>query len=382
MITTYNIGENFKIRYKLLNEENQQPLYRYMNKKYINEFFKSGTLHIPSFERCRNHKSNIRQDPFDGYYSEECENDSKGNIKLTDGTFHNSNFKNSDKNHTDFVEVVSRRTRGHVLSTSTELSSKLQNHFKTDGILEITNPIRFGKAILESLYQAKRMIITQVLYENNIDMNDFKNLFEFMIKDAKFSNEKEFRFVFPVDKNDNCSDYIEIKCPKAIQFCNIKNACENKIKQMNVKGKSLLKQNESNSALFYQEITRRGLDDVDSNYEIGLVWMCMGKYEDAMCCFDRALELNPKFASAYTNKAFILCKMKKFDVALKNLNKALTIEPNAKTYYNIAVVLKELGMYYDALIYIRRATNLEPDNVNWHNIRDEFLKEFRCYGLC
>ena len=102
-IITYLSSADDKIKFKLFTKENQFPVYRYMNRKYIEEFLKSGKLCIPSFEKCRNHNLITRRDQEDGQYIEECDMDNSGKIKLTDGTIHYISSNNIKKNNHVFA---------------------------------------------------------------------------------------------------------------------------------------------------------------------------------------------------------------------------------------------------------------------------------------
>lgn len=64
-------------------------------------------------------------------------------------------------------------------------------------------------------------------------------------------------------------------------------------------------------------------------------WLDLSDYEYEMgSCFyairdlTQAIELNPKYAEAYNNRAFINMKVKRYDRVLSDLNKAVELRPN------------------------------------------------------
>ena len=58
-------------------------------------------------------------------------------------------------------------------------------------------------------------------------------------------------------------------------------------------------------------------------------------YKDVLADYSTCLKLNPNFAFAYFNEAYVMCKMHDYEAALSYLNKALDIEPDfAEAYFN------------------------------------------------
>ena len=64
-------------------------------------------------------------------------------------------------------------------------------------------------------------------------------------------------------------------------------------------------------------------------------WLALADYEyESGSCFyairdlNRAIELNPKYAEAYNNRAFINMKVKRYDRVLSDLDKAIELRPN------------------------------------------------------
>ena len=53
------------------------------------------------------------------------------------------------------------------------------------------------------------------------------------------------------------------------------------------------------------------------------------KYDEALECSNKALDLDPKSAWAFTNKARALNGLKRHDEALECSNKALELDPNS-----------------------------------------------------
>ena len=222
-----------------------------------------------------------------------------------------------------------------------------------------------------------------MLYIDNLDMHISKNIFEYMVKNTTYSKEKEFRFVFPVMKNKERQDYLEIKCPKAVKFCKIINTdiINNKENIIKFKKDLSLEDKECNmSVFFYQEITDLGLKHADTNFYQGFVCMQSGKYEESIEYFDTAIKLESKYISPHINKGFALDKIGKFNEALECCDKAIKLESNARMYYNKGVILSKLCRWKktnDCLKISIKLNSKNPDKLIEKNAF--FIKGF-AYG--
>jgi tetratricopeptide (TPR) repeat protein len=54
----------------------------------------------------------------------------------------------------------------------------------------------------------------------------------------------------------------------------------------------------------------------------------LGKFEEAIKSFDKAIELDPNFAAVYNHKGWTLTKMGKFHEAIAFYDKAIALDPN------------------------------------------------------
>ena len=56
--------------------------------------------------------------------------------------------------------------------------------------------------------------------------------------------------------------------------------------------------------------------------------MTGGEFKYALKEINKAIELNPNYAVAYNNKSIVLFKLKKYAEAIKAADKALELDPN------------------------------------------------------
>jgi tetratricopeptide (TPR) repeat protein len=91
----------------------------------------------------------------------------------------------------------------------------------------------------------------------------------------------------------------------------------------------------------------------------------LGKYEESIVWFDKALAIEPKNSEALYNKAVALSDLGKHEEAITYFDKVLDLDPNdtdALTYKGIS--LESLGNHAAAIIYFDKVLALEPNNVN------------------
>ena len=95
----------------------------------------------------------------------------------------------------------------------------------------------------------------------------------------------------------------------------------------------------------------------------------LGKYDEALAYFDKALALEPRYAHAWSNKGVALYSLGRNEEALQCFENALNIDSSdAMAWGNAGNVLSTLGRHEDAIRSCDRALALEPrDPTTWNN---------------
>ncbi|NPA62713.1 MAG: tetratricopeptide repeat protein [Methanococci archaeon] len=89
-----------------------------------------------------------------------------------------------------------------------------------------------------------------------------------------------------------------------------------------------------------------------------------GRYEELIKCCDRLISLSPNFIPAYLFKAHMLGKLGKYEEALVCLDKVLEINENDRNaIYLKALLLKRVGKLNEALKYYEKL--IDELNVRW-----------------
>ncbi|MHC4503110.1 MAG: tetratricopeptide repeat protein [Planctomycetota bacterium] len=102
----------------------------------------------------------------------------------------------------------------------------------------------------------------------------------------------------------------------------------------------------------------------------------LGRYEEAIRCFDEALSLDPECAGAWSNKASALLAMRRFGEALGCSSNALDLEPeNAAALLGKASALLGLGDPGEAIACIERSVELDAEAAEAWKVRGDILDE-------
>jgi len=85
------------------------------------------------------------------------------------------------------------------------------------------------------------------------------------------------------------------------------------------------------------------------------------KYDEAIAKYQKATELDPKYAAAYYDWGLVLHEQKKYDEAIAQYQKAIELDPKlALAYNNLGSVLYDQKKYDEAIAKYQKATELDP----------------------
>lgn len=100
------------------------------------------------------------------------------------------------------------------------------------------------------------------------------------------------------------------------------------------------------------------------------------KFEDAEKNLDKAIELNPKYTTAYQWKTILLGKLGKYDEAIESAKKAIELEPLAlMANYRLASIYFFAERYDEASEQLEKTAELHPNVFIVRNLRAKLLRE-------
>jgi len=103
---------------------------------------------------------------------------------------------------------------------------------------------------------------------------------------------------------------------------------------------------------------------------------CVGKYEEAIKCFDKAIQLEPDNASPWTAKAATQHRIGKHEEAINSADKAIKLDSShIEGWNNKGGILLSLERYPEAITCFDEGLKIEPDDANLLNSKGGAL----CY---
>jgi tetratricopeptide (TPR) repeat protein len=135
-----------------------------------------------------------------------------------------------------------------------------------------------------------------------------------------------------------------------------------------------------------QEAVRLFPDQIESQNQLGNLWMKLGRMEDAAQCFRRARVLAPQDAVVMNNLANACLRLGRGDEALELLQEAVRQKPDFhEARYNLANTLAQAGQFAEAAGHYTQVLKVRPDDAEAHsnygnvllalNRRDEGVQE-------
>lgn len=84
-------------------------------------------------------------------------------------------------------------------------------------------------------------------------------------------------------------------------------------------------------------------------YSNGKSFYELGKYEEAIIAYDKAIELKPDYAESYNNKGNSVSNCGRDEEAIECYDKAIRLNPNyVEAINNKSIVIQKLGSAGDA----------------------------------
>ncbi|MBE9066530.1 tetratricopeptide repeat protein [Leptolyngbya cf. ectocarpi LEGE 11479] len=119
------------------------------------------------------------------------------------------------------------------------------------------------------------------------------------------------------------------------------------------------------------ETLKKGLELSEEAYAVnwlGLAYQAQERYDEAIASYQKAIALDPDYATAYNNLGTTYSELKQYDDAIASYQKAIALDPDyAKAYSNLGTTYSDLKQYDDAIASYQKAITLDPDDATAYN---------------
>ncbi|MCP4043329.1 MAG: tetratricopeptide repeat protein, partial [Gammaproteobacteria bacterium] len=93
----------------------------------------------------------------------------------------------------------------------------------------------------------------------------------------------------------------------------------------------------------------------------GVAHASQGRTDEAMGCYERAIEMEPEFPGGWYNKAQLLCRQERYKEGIQCIERVLEIDPNdAEAWLTKGKALEHLRSYEESLICYHQTIGLDP----------------------
>jgi predicted O-linked N-acetylglucosamine transferase (SPINDLY family) len=130
----------------------------------------------------------------------------------------------------------------------------------------------------------------------------------------------------------------------------------------------------------YQQVLTVQPGYFDALHMLGVIAARTGNPARAVELINKAIEVNPNSASAYSNRGNALSALEQYQAAVASYDKAIAIKPDhANAYFNRGKALYELKQYQDAIASYDKAIAIRPDHADAYCDRGVALSDLQQY---
>jgi tetratricopeptide (TPR) repeat protein len=116
---------------------------------------------------------------------------------------------------------------------------------------------------------------------------------------------------------------------------------------------------------YVSEVVKKKETEVIKWFEKGIDLGELGRHNEAITCFNKALEIDPQLASAWYNKGVALGNLGRDSEALTCFNKTLEIDTQfARAWIGKGMILGKLGRYDEAITCCDKALEIDPQDAS------------------
>jgi len=105
-----------------------------------------------------------------------------------------------------------------------------------------------------------------------------------------------------------------------------------------------------------------------SNENFGFALYNLGRFEEALYYYNRAVRISPNYAGAYNNRGTAYAGLGKYEAAIESYDTAIRLKPDDPVYYfNKAMAYRDLGRYQKAIEILNQAIQKKSNYIEAYN---------------
>ena len=117
----------------------------------------------------------------------------------------------------------------------------------------------------------------------------------------------------------------------------------------------------------WEDCVRKAPQKERTHHNLGFAYYEIGRWEDARREFERALDLNPRYALSVYNLGLVFYRQGMMEKAIDCYHRALNLDgSSADTYFNLGLAYYQTGRYSEAAEAFKALLKLKPDYENAH----------------
>jgi tetratricopeptide (TPR) repeat protein len=130
----------------------------------------------------------------------------------------------------------------------------------------------------------------------------------------------------------------------------------------------------------YQKALELKQNDALVFFSQGIALGNLNRHQEALESLQEAINLDSRFVNAWIALATSFVNLEQYDKALEKLQEAINLDPNSiDALVKSGALLNEVGQYYEALEKLQKAINLDPNSVNARIIKGHVLRNLKQY---
>ena len=118
----------------------------------------------------------------------------------------------------------------------------------------------------------------------------------------------------------------------------------------------------------YRKALELNPNDAEAHHNLGVVYAGQGRFDEAMHHCRKALDINPDYAYAHYDLGTMLARQDRLDEAIEHYQKAVESKPDyAEAHYNLGVAWGNRGRFDEAVAAFQKALDIKPDYAEAYN---------------